>query len=545
MDTFDYVIVGAGTAGCILANRLSADAGVTVCVLEAGPRDWHPYIHIPAGFIKLFHQPGLNWLYTQEPSEWTGGRRILAPRGKTLGGSSSINGHIYNRGQRADYDGWAQRGNRNWGYADVLPYFKRLERRIGEGDETFRGRDGGITITDIDYYHPLSEAFIAGAVEMGITRNPDYNGESQLGINYAQRAILKGRRVSAARAFLHPVMKRPNLEVRTKVHATGLIFEGKRAVGIRYRKGGRDGSMMEVRARRDVILSGGTFNSPQLLQLSGVGEPAFLRSKGIEVRHALPGVGENLRDHYAPRVSVRVKNIHTINESSRGLKLAAEIFKWCIGGKSILGLSPTQVYCFWKSDDALEASDIQLTFTPASYREGYQGQLELEPGMTSAPWQQRPESKGYVRLKSADPFEQPEIQPRYLTEETDRRVLIAAMRLARKLLKSRPLAPYYDYEDFPGDQVQSDDELLGAAKERGTTTFHPMGTCRMGPDNDPTSVVDDELRVRGLEGLRVVDASIMPMMLSANLNAGVMMIADKASDMIRRKAPPQPIILKR
>jgi choline dehydrogenase len=475
---------------------------------------------------------------------WTGGRRILAPRGKTLGGSSSINGHIYNRGQRADYDGWAQRGNRNWGYADVLPYFKRLEKRVGEGDETFRGREGGLTVSDIDQHHPLCEAFIAGAVSQGIPRNPDYNGESQLGINYAQRAILKGRRMSAARAFLHPAMKRPNLTVLTKVHATGIIFEGKRAAGIRYSTGGRNGPFTEVRARRDVILSGGTFNSPQLLQLSGVGEPEFLKSKGIAVHHALPGVGENLRDHYAPRVSVRVKNIDTINERSRGLRLASEIAKWCLGGKSILGLSPTQVYCFWKSDDALEASDIQLTFTPASYLEGQQGQLETEPGMTSAPWQQRPESKGYVRLKSADPFEQPEIQPRYLTEETDRRVLVAAMRLARRLLKSDALAPYYDYEDFPGDKVQSDDELLGAAKERGTTTFHPMGSCRMGPENDPTSVVDDELRVRGLEGLRVVDASVMPMMLSANLNAGVMMIADKASDIIRRKAPLQPIVLR-
>jgi choline dehydrogenase len=545
MDTFDYVIVGAGTAGCILANRLSADADKTVCVLEAGPRDWHPYIHIPAGFIKLFHQPGLNWLYTQEPSEWTGGRRILAPRGKTLGGSSSINGHIYNRGQRLDYDGWAQRGNRGWGYADVLPYFKRLEKRIGEGDDIFRGREGGLTVSDIDQHHPLCEAFIAGAMSLGIPRNSDYNGENQLGINYAQRAILKGRRMSAARAFLHPVMKRPNLTVLTKVHATEIIFEGKRAVGVRYRKGGRNGPLKEVRARREVILSGGTFNSPQLLQLSGIGQPEFLKSKGIEVRHALPGIGENLRDHYAPRVSVRVKNIDTINERSRGLRLATEIAKWCVGGKSILGLSPTQVYCFWKSDDALETSDIQLTFTPASYLEGQQGQLETEPGMTSAPWQQRPESKGYVRLKSADPFEQPEIQPRYLTEEIDRHVLVAAMRLARRILKSKPLAAYYDYEDFPGEKVQSDDELLGAAKERGTTTFHPMGTCRMGPDNDPTSVVDDELRVRGLEGLRVVDASIMPMMLSANLNAGVMMIADKASDFIRGKEPPQPIILSR
>jgi choline dehydrogenase len=340
-------------------------------------------------------------------------------------------------------------------------------------------------------------------------------------------------------------MKRPNLEVRTKVHATGLILEGKRAAGVSYRKGGRNGPLNEVRARREVILSGGTFNSPQLLQLSGIGEPEFLKEKGIPVRHALPGVGENLRDHYAPRVSVRVKNMDTINERSRGLNLASEILKWCFGGSSILGLSPTQVYCFWKSDDALEASDIQLTFTPASYLEGQQGQLEHEPGMTSAPWQQRPESKGYVRLKSADPFEQPEIQPNYLTEETDRRVLVAAMRLARSILKSKPLEPYYDYEDFPGDKVQSDDELLGAAKQRGTTTFHPMGTCRMGPASDPTAVVDDELRVRGLEALRVVDASIMPMMLSANLNAGVMMIADKASDFIRRKAPPQPIILPR
>jgi choline dehydrogenase len=544
-DTFDYVIVGAGTAGCILANRLSEDAGVTVCVLEAGPSDWHPYIHIPAGFIKLFHQPGLNWLYTQEPSEWTGGRAILAPRGKTLGGSSSINGHIYNRGQRLDYDGWAQRGNRGWGYADVLPYFKRVERRIGEGDDTFRGRQGSMTVTDIDQHHPLSEAFIAGAVSLGIPRNPDYNGTSQLGINYAQRTIHNGRRMSAARAFLHPAMKRPNLTVLTRVHATSLILEGKRAVGVRYRKDGRNGQLTEVRARREVILSGGTFNSPQLLQLSGIGEPEFLKSKGIEVRHALPGVGENLRDHYAPRVSVRVKNAATINERSRGVKLWNEIAKYFLGGKSILGLSPTQVYCFWKSDAALETSDIQLTFTPASYLEGQQGQLEMEPGMTSAPWQQRPESKGYVRIKSSDPFEQPAIQPNYLTEETDRRVLVAAMRLARRILKSKPLEPYYDYEDFPGGKVQSDDELLGAAEQRGTTTFHPMGTCRMGPANDPTAVVDDELRVRGLEGLRVVDASIMPMMLSANLNAGVMMIADKASDIIRAKAALQPIVLTR
>ena len=545
MDVFDYVIVGAGTAGCVLANRLSEDAGTSVCVLEAGPRDWHPYIHVPAGFIKTFYNRSVNWAYEMEPSTWTGGRRIYAPRGKTLGGSSSINGHIYNRGQRLDYDGWAQRGNRGWGYADVLPYFKRLERRIGEGDDAFRGRDGALTITDIDQHHPLCEAFIAGAVSLGIPRNPDYNGESQLGISYAQRAILNGRRVSAARAFLHPAMKRPNLTVRTHAHATGLVFEGKRAVGVRYRKGGRDGSPHEIRARREMILSGGTFNSPQLLQVSGVGAPEHLRKLGIVVHHALPGVGENLRDHYAPRFVARVKNIQSLNERSRGLRLAAEIAKWVLGGNSILALSPTLVYCFWKSEAALETSDLQFTFTPASYREGVQGELENEPGMTVASWQQRPESSGYVRIRSADTFEQPEIQPNYLTAETDRRVLLAGMKLARRLLASQPLAPYYDHEDFPGPDVRSDDELLGAAKERGTTTFHPMGTCRMGPESDPSSVVDDQLRVCGLEGLRVVDASIMPMMLSANINAATMMIADKASDFIRGRAPPQPIILPR
>src|SRR5882757_3079194 len=277
METFDYVIIGSGSAGSVLANRLSEDTATSICVLEAGPSDWHPYIHLPAGFIKTFHMKSINWAYQQEPGPWTGGRSIYAPRGKTLGGSSSINGHIYNRGQRQDFDTWAQLGNRGWGYADVLPYFKRLERRLGEGDETFRGREGGLTVTDIDQRHPLCEAFIAGAVSLGIPRNPDYNGESQLGINYAQRTIQNGRRMSAARAFLHPAMKRPNLSVVTHAHATNLIFEGKRAVGVRYLKGGRSGAPTEVRSAREVILAGGTFNSPQLLQVSGVGTPELLR----------------------------------------------------------------------------------------------------------------------------------------------------------------------------------------------------------------------------------------------------------------------------
>jgi choline dehydrogenase len=543
MDTFDFVIVGAGTAGSVLTNRLSEDPATTICVLEAGPRDWHPYIHLPAGFIKTFYNSSINWCYSQEPGDWTAGRRIYAPRGKTLGGSSSINGHIYNRGQRQDFDTWAQLGNRGWGYADVLPYFKRLERRIGAGDDTYRGRDGALTVTDIDWRHPLCEAFIEGAVSLGIPRNPDYNGAIQEGVSYAQRTIHKGRRVSAATAFLRPAMQRKNVEVRTGAHATSIVLEGKRALGVRYAAGGRGGPLTEVRARREVILAGGTYNSPQLLQLSGIGPAPLLQSLGIEVRHALAGVGEGLQDHYAPRTVARVRNIKTINERVRGLNLAVEALRWGLTRRGVLALSPTLVYCFWHSGETAESSDLQLTFTPASYKEGEQGRLEDEPGMTCASWQQRPESRGYVRCRSADPFAAPVIQTNYLAEEIDRRVCVAGMRLARRLLASAPLAPYYDHEDWPGPKVQSDSEFLAAATERAQTTFHPGCTCRMGPAGNPLSVVDDRLRVHGLEALRVVDASIMPRMISANLNASTLMIADKASDLIRGATPPEPAVV--
>ena len=544
METFDYVIVGAGSAGSVLAGRLSEDANATVCVLEAGPRDWHPFIHIPAGFMYTLVNPRVNWLYTSEASEWTGGRRIAAPRGKTLGGSSSINGHIYNRGQRMDFDGWAQRGNRGWGYADVLPYFRRSERRIGEADDTFRGRDGNLPITDLDWRDPLCEAFIEGAVEMGIPRNRDYNGTMQAGVSYVQRIIQNGRRMSAARGYLHPAMGRSNLTVRTNAHASEILLEGKRAVGVRYRKGGRNGAPTEVRAAKEVILCGGTVNSPQLLQVSGIGPAPLLQSHGITVRHELPGVGENLRDHYAPRFVARVKNAETINERTHGLRLVGEVLKYALTRKGVLALNPTLIYVFWKSDERVDSYDLQLTFTPASYKEGVQSTLDDFPGMTIASWQQRPDSIGYVRIKSADPFEHPVIQPNYLAAESDRHVLLAGMKLARRLLASRPLSQYYEREEFPGANVQSDDELLSAAKQRGTTTFHLMGTCRMAPDSDPTAVVDDQLRVRGIQGLRVVDASIMPTMPSANLNASVLMIAEKASDMIRDRQPLEATILK-
>jgi choline dehydrogenase len=548
MESFDYVIVGAGSAGSVLASRLSEDPNVTVCVLEAGPSDWHPFIHIPAGFMYTLVNPRVNWLYTSEPSEWTGGRRIAAPRGKTLGGSSSINGHIYNRGQRLDFDGWAQRGNHGWGYADVLPYFRRSEQRIADVpeavDETFRGHEGRLPITDLDWRDPLCEAFIEGAVQMGIPRNRDYNGTMQAGVSYVQRIIKNGRRVSAARGYLHPAMKRPNLTVRTHAQATEVMLEGKRAVGVRYNKGGRNGTPMEVRANKEVILCGGTVNSPQLLQVSGIGPVPLLQSLGITVKHALSGVGENLRDHYAPRFVARVKNAMSINERSRGLRLVGEVLKYVTQRKGLLTLNPTLIYVFWKSDERVDNYDLQLTFTPASYKEGVQSTLDDFPAMTIASWQQRPDSTGYVRARSADPFEAPVIQPNYLAAESDRRVLLAGMKLARRLLGSQALSKYYDREEFPGAEKQSDDDLLTAAKQRGTTTFHLMGSCRMAPDTDPTAVVDDQLRVRGLEGLRVVDASIMPTMPSANLNASVLMIAEKAADMIRGKPALEAVVLK-
>tara|TARA_B110000444_G_scaffold116734_1_gene109914 strand:+ start:1237 stop:2889 length:1653 start_codon:yes stop_codon:yes gene_type:complete len=541
-ETFDYIIVGAGSAGCVVANRLSENGKYSVCVLEAGPRDWNPFIHIPAGFMKTLINPKINWMYETTATDWTGNRVIAVPRGKTLGGSSSINGHVYNRGQKMDFDTWAQRGNNGWGYADVLPYFKRCENKIGAGEDNYRGKTGNLIINDLEWRDPLCDAFIRGANSIGIPLNSDYNGAKQEGVSYVQRTTHKRRRVSAARAFLNPARKRSNLEIITNAHVTKIILEKKRAVGVIFKKGFQSSTSLELRANKEVILSGGAINSPQLLQLSGIGPADLLKRYNVEVLHELPGVGQNLRDHYAPRFTARVKNISTINESGRGPRLWGEIAKYLIGAKSIVNLSPTLVYCFWHSNEAVKNHDLQLTFTPASYKEGVQSQLDDRPGFTVAAWQQRPESLGFVNIKSNDPFEAPIIQPNYLEAEEDRKVLIAGMKLARRLMRTEPLEPYFDFEQYPGDHIQTDDELLQIARERGTTTFHVMGSCRMGPSSDPTSVVNEKLGVHGIDGLRVIDASIMPTMLSANLNAGAMMIGEKGADMILGKPALEPII---
>jgi choline dehydrogenase len=541
-DSFDYVIVGSGAAGSVLAHRLTEEPGATVCVLEAGPPDRHPYIHVPGGFIKMLFNPDFTWQFKTEPSEGSGGRPIPTTQGRTLGGSSSINGMVYNRGQRADLDSWAQRGNRGWGYVDMLPYYKRTERRIGIADDRIHGRDGNLPVTDIDWIHPICESFIAGAVGMGIPRCVDYNsGDRQAGVGYFQRAIHRGWRHSAARAFLHPAKATGRLEIRTDARAAAVLFDGRRAVGVRYINERDRAKQSVVQARREVILCCGTANTAKLLQISGVGPAALLNSIGVPVVHELRGVGENFRDHYAPRLVARVKNSTTINEMARGIGLAGQIMRWAMGRPSILALSPSLVHWFWKSDDSMDEPDLQGVFSPASYKQGFGGLLDEYPGMTCGVWQHRPESIGYVHARSADPFDDPIIQPNYLSDPMDRRVLIAGMRLARRLLHTPELSHYFDGDSLPAPDVQSDDEFLGYAQQYGSTAYHLIGTARMGPATDPTSVVDDQLRVHGMQGLRVADASIMPSMPSANTYATTMMIAEKASDMIRGRPPLEPV----
>ena len=532
-DTFDYVIIGGGSAGSLLANRLTEDGTATVCVLEAGPPDRNPWIHVPAGFTKTLFDPSCTWQFKSEPTERTGGRAIATTQGRTLGGSSSVNGMVYNRGQPADLNSWAQRGARGWGYDDVLPYYRRSERRIGFGDDAIRGRAGGIPVTDMDWFHPVSEAFIAGCIEAGIPRNPDYNSGDQAGVGYFQRAILNGRRVSAARGFLKPARSRRNLEVRTEARASGIVLEGRRAAGVRYVRE-RGGAERVAWARREVVVSAGTVNTARLLQVSGIGPGALLGAIGVPARHELPGVGENFRDHYAVRLVMRAKRgTTTLNELARGPRLAGQVARWAAGLPNILAVAPSHVHLFWQSFEGLDAPDLQCVFTPGSYQQGKVYILDDFPGMTAGAWAHRPQSSGHVRARSADVFDDPVIQPNYLADANDRRVTLAGIRLIRRLLHSAALAPFVESEALPGPAAQSDDELLDYAYANGSTTYHLVGTARMGPASDPLAVVDDELRVHGLQGLRVVDASIMPSIPSANTYATTLMIAEKAADMMR------------
>ncbi len=529
-QVYDYIIVGAGTAGCVVAGRL-AEAGHRVCVLEAGPRDRNPFIHIPAGVLYTLRNKRINWMYQGVGSPGLNGRAINHARGKTLGGSGSINGHIYNRGQAADYDAWADMGNPLWRYQDVLPWFMKSECKLGEGDEGFHGKTGPFTVTDIDQPDALCDAFIQSANAIGIPVNSDYNGKQQEGIAYAQRSVSRGKRVSPARAFLYPAMKSGSARVITNAHVRRIDIESGRACGVTYQAVG-DSVSSTIKASREVVVCAGAIGSPHLLQLSGIGEHAHLQSLGIRTRCNLPGVGSNLRDHYAVRSVLRIKGMSTINERVRGLSLAREIIRYGVSRSGALALTPTLVYCFWKSRQQLTNGDIQLTFTPASYPHGVQSGLDKFPGATIACWQQRPLSAGYVKAVSSEAFEQPEIQGNYLAEPEDRKVLAAALRVARRIADSPPFSGYVEEELWPGRDCDTDEALLEHAMQTGNTAYHPVGTCRMGPATDSTSVVDQYLRVHGVAGLRVADASIMPMIPSANVNAASLMIGERAADFL-------------
>lgn len=531
VDTFDYVIVGGGTAASIIAFRL-AEKGHSVCVLEAGPPDSNPYIRVPAGFIKTLFDPKVTWQYSYEPSPATNNRKIQVTQGKTLGGSSSVNGMVYNRGQAQDFDDWAALGNPGWAYEDILPCFRRTEHRIGPGDDRYRGRSGPLTVTTAPWPSELVSAFVEGAQQQGHPFNEDYNGAVQEGVGYYQSAISKGRRVSTASAFLRPAIKTGKVTVYTRATANRIVLEGRKAVGVEYL---RDGSNKpeQVRAGREVIVSAGTVNSSKLLQLSGIGPEALLKSHGVQVHHALPGVGENFRDHYSPRLVVRGKaGVDTLNAHVKGLPLAVQIVKWMLGKPSVLSLSPALVHVFGRTDPALPRPDYSLVYTPGSYKQGFIGRLDDVPGMTCGAWVMRPKSAGYIRIAGADPRLAPLANPNYLGEEVDCRLLVKALRAARRILQSPALQPFVDLETFPGTQVQSDDELLAFAREYGVSSYHLVGSCKMGPATDPMAVVDHELKVHGIHGLRVADASIMPTMTSSNTYAPTMMIAEKAAEMI-------------
>ena len=538
MDTFDYVIVGAGAAGCVLANRLSEGNAASVCVLEAGGEDKHPYISIPAGFVKTLYGDRFLWPFVTEPGAGLGGRTVAIPQGRVVGGSSSVNGMVYNRGQRADFDVWAQMGNRGWGFDDLLPYFNRSEKRITDGDSAHRGQSGELPITDIDWINPLAEAFLNAAAGAGIPRAPDYNSGLQYGSGYFQRYIHKGRRVSSAAAFLRPALRRQSVSLRTRAQVVGLEMEGAKVTGVRYRDG--SGKEHMVAAHREVILSAGAANSPKLLQISGIGAQSHLQEIGVPVRHELAGVGENLRDHYSVRMTARAKNVRTINEFARWPRLPIEVVKWAMGKPSVLALCPTIAFVHGKSHPSLEDADLRILFTPGSYQDGKVYVLDDHPGLTCGAAQPRPVSAGYVRARSADPAEAPVIQPNYLAAEEDQRITLAGLRLARAILNRPELSAYFDHETLPGPDATTDDELLDFARRRGNTGYHLVGTCKMGPSTDARAVVDDELRVHGLQGLRVIDASIMPMLPSANTFASTIAIAEKGADLIRRGQASRP-----
>ncbi len=527
-QSYDYIVVGAGSAGSVLANRLSASGQHRVLLLEAG-RASHPWSRIPIGFAKLIDNPAANWLYESEPEENTGQRKIPVPRGRLLGGSSAINGMVFVRGQAQDYDTWAQLGNQGWSYREVLPFFKKMES-YESGTDEFRGRDGPLKVSDLNEHGPLYDALMAAAGQNGIDQNSDYNGAIQDGIGMTQSTIRRGRRMSTAYCYLDPARARSNLDIRTDAHTECLLLEAKRCVGVRYAVAGK---LQEARATQEVIVSAGSINSPQLLELSGIGQPERLQNLGIDVRQSLPGVGENLRDHYAPRMlwSVGARGI-TYNDKGRGLGMVWQALRYALTGNGLLGLPAAPIRAYVRTREGLSSPDAGISVIPFLAEDGYK--LAARSGLTVITHPLRSESTGSIHIASADAKAAPAIRFNFLSAELDGEITVAGMRIVRRLMGAPAMEPLQCEEFAPGPALQSNKELLDWVKENAETTYHPVGTCKMG--SDPMAVVDDQLRVHGLQGLRVADASIMPTLTSGNTNAPSIMIGEKAADMVLASA---------
>jgi len=525
-QTYDYIIVGAGSAGAAVANRLSADGRHKVLVLEAG-RKSHPWSRIPVSFAKLIANPAANWLYSSEPEEGSAQRRIPVPRGKLLGGSSSINGMVFVRGQAQDFDHWAQLGNRGWSYQDVLPVFKDMESYQGDSDDEYRGRDGPLKVSESLETGPLYDAVIAAAQQSGLDHPRDYNAASQDGIVMSQTTIRKGRRMSTAYCYLDPARGRANLTIQANALAECLLLEGKRCTGVRYSVKGQTHTAL---ARREVIVSAGTVNSPQLLELSGIGQADRLGGLGIAVRHDLAGVGENLRDHYAPRMkwTVPASLGLTYNDKARGLGLVWQALKYVLTDKGLLGMSAAPLRAFIRTRAGLDSPNAVIGWIPFLMGDNYT--LHRNSGITAFTHALRSESTGSIHIASADAKAPPAIRFNFLSAQIDRDVTLEAMRFTRKIMTAPALHGIVIDEIAPGVNLQADDELLDWVRNNAETTYHPVGTCKMG--NDPMAVVDDQLHVHGIDGLRVADASIMPTLTSGNTNAPSIMIGEKASRMV-------------
>ncbi len=529
-DTYDFIVAGAGSAGCVLANRLSTDPAHRVLLLEAGGRDWNPWIHVPVGYFKTLHNPSTDWCYKTDPDPGLNGRSIDWPRGKTLGGSSSINGLLYIRGQHEDYDHWRQLGNAGWSAEDVLPYFKRSQDQERGGDD-YHGTGGPLSVSDMRVHREVCNAFIDAAEELGVPRTDDFNGAQQEGAGYFQLTARNGRRCSTAVGYLNPVRRRPNLTIATHAHVEELLFdpaEDRAVTGIRFSVKGTP-RQAHLKSGGEIILSAGAIGSPQILQTSGIGPGDLLQSLDIPLRHELPGVGENLQDHLQVRLIYEV-NVPTLNDEINNFFRRMRIgMQYVLFRRGAMAMGASQVCIFAKTHPELATPDIQFHFQPLS---ADKPGIEMHPfsGITSSVCQLRPESRGTIRIKSPDPQVYPSIQPEYLSATLDQETAVAGMRMSRALAESKALSPFIVSEKVPGAGFETDAQLLDAARNISQTIYHPTSTCKMG--SDPKAVVDERLRVHGVKGLRVADASIMPTIVSGNTNAPTIMIGEKASDMV-------------